>query len=94
MHRREVESIVVRSNAKTQQWGLGCGFAIAISAVSGGIWLSLRGMSGAGLAAIIGALVALVAVFIYGKAGQRKELRGKEYEVMRASPGLGESPRQ
>jgi hypothetical protein len=42
-------------------------------------------MSGVGLAAIIGALAAPVAIFIYGKAGQKKELQKNEDELLQAA---------
>jgi len=82
LHRQHLENLVISSNATTQKWGLGCAFMIAMSAIWGGVWLSLKGMSGAGLATIIGALVALVAVFVYGKADQRKELRKNTKELI------------
>ncbi|MBZ5704213.1 MAG: DUF2335 domain-containing protein [Acidobacteriia bacterium] len=81
-HRQHLEKVAIESNASTQKWGLVCAFIIAMSAIWGGIWLSLKGMSGAGLATIIGALVALVAVFVYGKSGQKKELQKKAEELM------------
>jgi uncharacterized membrane protein len=76
-HRQHLEAVAIGSNATTQKWGLACAFIIAMSAICGGIWLSLRGMSGAGLTAIIGALAALVGVFVYGKSEQKKELAEK-----------------
>ncbi len=82
MHRQHLEKLVLGSNATAQKWGLGCAFIIAMSAIWGGVWLSLKGMSGEGLAAIIGALVALVAVFVYGKADQKKELQKKAEELI------------
>jgi uncharacterized membrane protein len=65
--------------------GLVCAFVIALSAIVGGILLSLKGMSGAGLASIISALGALVSVFIYGKSAQKRELMQKSDELTRAS---------
>jgi hypothetical protein len=41
-------------------------------------------MSGIGLAAIITALVALVAVFVSGKSSQRKELQEKKETLIPA----------
>ena len=76
-HRQDLERAVVFSNVTIQKWGLGSAFALAMTAIGGGIWLSLKGMSGAGLTAIISALAALVGVFVYGKSGQKKELREK-----------------
>jgi uncharacterized membrane protein len=48
--------------------GQAFGFVIAMSAIGGGIYLSANGKDSAGLSAIIAGLVALVAVFITGKA--------------------------
>lgn len=76
-HRQSLEAVVIRGNATTQKWGLACAFTIAMSAIWGGIWISLKGMSGAGLTTIIVALVSLVGVFVYGKSGQKKELAKK-----------------
>jgi hypothetical protein len=42
-------------------------------------------MSGAGLASIISALVALVGVFIYEKSVQKRELKEKSDELTRAT---------
>jgi uncharacterized membrane protein len=76
-HRQALEKSVVASNVFSQKLGLGFGFVIAITAIGGGIWLSAIGKSGVGLTAIIGALVALVGVFVYGKVQQSKELADK-----------------
>lgn len=76
-HRQNLEKAVIFSNVTMQKWGLGCAFVLAMTAIGGGIGLSLKGMSGAGLTAIISALAALVGVFVYGKSEQQKELREK-----------------
>jgi uncharacterized membrane protein len=94
-HRQRLETVAIGSNATTQKWGLACAFIIAMSAICGGIWLSLRGMSGTGLTAIIGALVALVGVFVYGKSEQKKELAEKAEGVapIHVSPPASPSER-
>lgn len=84
-HRRDLEGTVVKANTAVQRWGLMCAFAIAMSAIVGGIWLSLKGMSGAGLTSIICALAALVGVFIYGKSEQKGELKEKSEQLATAS---------
>lgn len=76
-HRQSLESSVVRSNIAGQQSGTRYGFLLAMTAIVGGVWLSLKGMSAVGLTSIISALAALVGVFIYGKFEQRKELKEK-----------------
>lgn len=89
-HRQALEKSVVDSNVFSQKIGLGLGFVIAMTAIGGGIWLSAIGKSGSGLTAIIGALAALVGVFVYGKVQQSKELADKAdalSDVVEASRG-------
>jgi uncharacterized membrane protein len=83
-HRQHLEKIAIESNADIQKWGLACAFIIAMTAIVGGIWLSFRGMSGAGLTSIITALAALVGVFVYGKHQQNAELKEKSEELSQA----------
>jgi uncharacterized membrane protein len=90
-HRRNLEKTVILSNVTLQQWGLACAFILAMTAISGGIWLSLRGMSGVGLTAIISALAALVGVFVYGKSEQKKELREKAGALPPERPAIEDS---
>ena len=80
-HRQALEKTVVSSNVFSQKVGLILGFVIAMTAIGGGIWLSSKGMGGAGLTAIIGALAALVGVFVYGKKQQSKELADRALAV-------------
>lgn len=89
IHRQNLETVAIGANATTQKWGLACAFVIAMSAIWGGILLSLRGMSGAGLTSIITALAALVGVFVYGKSQQKKELSEKQ-EALVQTPTPGE----
>jgi len=84
-HRQELEKTVIGANARTQTWGLVSAFIIAMTAIGGGIWLSARGMSGAGLTSIITALAALVGVFVFGKSQQKKELAEKEQSLAEPS---------
>jgi uncharacterized membrane protein len=92
MHRQNLESVVLGANASSQKWGLICAFIIAMSAIWGGVWISLKGMSGAGLTTIITALAALVGVFVYGKSQQRKELRDKEQALVPTQPSSDDQP--
>jgi len=76
-HRQELEQQVITSNISSQKLGVKLGFVIAMTAIVGGIGLALAGKSGAGLTSIIGALAALVGVFVYGKKHQGRELDEK-----------------
>jgi uncharacterized membrane protein len=75
VHRHQIEKMVIGSNATTQKVGVAAAFIIAMTAICGGIWLTSKGMSGSGLTTIIGALAALVGVFVYGKSEQKKQLQ-------------------
>lgn len=90
-HRRTLEKTVILSNVTLQQWGLGCAFVLAMTAITGGIWLSSKGMSGTGLTAIISALVALVGVFVYGKSEQKRELKEKADALLPDRPSSQDS---
>jgi len=84
-HRQGLEKVVIGSNASIQKCGLLCAFIVAMSAIGGGIWLSSKGMSGAGLTSIICALASLVGVFVYGKSEQKKELKQKSDQLTKAA---------
>ena len=77
-HRQNLERTVIASNSFVQKLGPVLGFVIAMTAITGGIWLAANGKSRAGLTSIIGALAALVGVFVYGKRTQERELDEKE----------------
>lgn len=81
-HRQSLEKAAILSSVTMQKWGLGSAFVLAMTAIGGGICLSLKGMSGAGLTAIISALAALVGVFVYGKSEQKKELKEKSEALL------------
>ncbi len=76
-HRQSLESRVVESNVRAQHLGVILGFIVAMTAIGGGIYLAAIGKSASGVTAIIGALVALVGTFVYGKRAQRKDLSDK-----------------
>lgn len=76
-HRQVLEKRVVFANTRSQTHGLIAGFIVAMTVVSGGIWLIAHGKDGSGLAAVITALVALVGVFVYGRHKQNQDLRNK-----------------
>jgi uncharacterized membrane protein len=76
-HRQAIELSVVNSNIASQRLGVVLGFAVAMTAVIGGIYLVATGKSATGLAAIITPLIALVGVFVYGKEKQTEDLSQK-----------------
>ncbi len=76
-HRQRLEKGVVESNISDQRIGLIFGFIIAMTSIIGGIYLAANGKSAAGLTAILGALAALVGVFVYGKHEQNRDLAAK-----------------
>ncbi len=82
-HREAIETIVINSNVQSQNRGSWFGFIIAMTAILGGIYLIKIGMHAEGLSAIIGSLVALAAVFIYGKKKEGEELKKKSDALAR-----------
>lgn len=61
------------------------GFIICLVAISGGIYAVINGKSAAGIAAIITPLAALVAVFVYGKSRQKRDLELRQQAVVEAA---------
>lgn len=76
-HREEMETTVVTASVKSQTRGSWFAFIIAMTAIVGGIYLIKLGKDTEGLSAIIGSLVALAGVFVYGKKKESKELKEK-----------------
>lgn len=87
-HRQELERLVVLSNCRSQDRGPILGFLLAAGAISLGGFLILHGKEVSGLVALIGALVAVVVPFLYGKRVQQKELEEKRREQL--PPGKDE----
>jgi uncharacterized membrane protein len=65
VHRQEMERIMVTSEVKSRNRGQFFGFAIAVIALLGGIWLVYSGKEWQGLVAILTPLIGLVGMFIY-----------------------------
>jgi uncharacterized membrane protein len=84
-HRQKLESEIVESNIGNERMGMIFGFTICILAISGGIYAVMHGKSAGGIAAIITPLVALVAVFVYGKSRQGKDLELRRQAVIEAA---------
>jgi uncharacterized membrane protein len=76
-HRQKLEEKVVDSNCSSQRRGQVYGFIIILIVVVGGMYLIHEGKSVQGLVAILGALTSVLAVFLYGKVEQKKELARK-----------------
>ncbi|MBW4039310.1 MAG: DUF2335 domain-containing protein [Acidobacteria bacterium] len=77
-HRLTLESDVVNSNVSDQRLGVILGFIIAMTAISGGIYLAATGKPASGLTSIIAAMGSLVGTFVYGKQKQKKDLNDKK----------------
>jgi hypothetical protein len=80
-HRQDLEKHVIHSNVSAQRLGTILGFIVAMTVVTGGMFLVHEGKSGEGLAAILTALASLVGVFLYSKHEQQKDL-AKKTEVL------------
>ena len=76
-HRQQLERRVIFANTRSQTYGLVAGFVIAMTAICGGIWLIAHGKDASGITAILGSLVALVGVFVYGRKKQHQDLKEK-----------------
>jgi uncharacterized membrane protein len=76
-HRISIENQVVSSNCKAQQRGPIYGLLVCFAAIGGGIYLVHTGKDAAGLASLITPLAGIVAVFVYGKIQQKRELDDK-----------------
>ncbi len=84
-HRQKLESEVIGANIGSERLGMILGFIICLVAISGGIYIVIKGKSPEGIAAIISPLVALLAVFIYGKSEQKKELQARQRSIIEAA---------
>lgn len=84
-HRQGLENKVVSSNIINERLGMILGFVICVLAILGGFYAVMKGRSGFGIAAIVGALVALVTVFVYGKSEQRKDSERRQKAVAEAA---------
>ncbi|NBU99283.1 MAG: DUF2335 domain-containing protein [Spirochaetia bacterium] len=73
LHRQNIELIVVQSNTRNELVGMIFGFIISILTIMSSCYLIYLDKWVSGIAGVIGTLVALVAVFIYGKHSQSKE---------------------
>jgi len=84
-HRQGLESEVVISNCKNERLGMVFCFVICAMAIVAGIYAVKTGKEGFGIAAIVSALAAPMAVFIYGKSRQKKELQASQQGIIEAA---------
>jgi uncharacterized membrane protein len=84
-HRQGLESEVVKSNCKNERLGMIFGLIICVMAIVAGIYAVKMGKEGFGIAAIISALAAPMAVFIYGKSRQKKDLQASQQGIIEAA---------
>lgn len=80
-HRHSMEKTIVAANIAAQKLGALLGFFLVLIVASCGVYLIASGKPVGGLAAIVTALSSLVAVFIYGKLEQRRDLARKAQTV-------------
>ncbi|MGA8151018.1 MAG: DUF2335 domain-containing protein [Terriglobales bacterium] len=76
-HRESIETTVVTAGVESQTRGSWFAFIIAMTAILSGVYLIKLGKDTEGLSAIIGSLVALAGVFVYGKKKESTELKEK-----------------
>ncbi len=74
-HRRNLENIAIKHDRFISTLGLFCGFVIAMSAISGGVYAATLGKDLFGSILSGTGLVGLVSVFIYGSQSKRKHLQ-------------------
>jgi uncharacterized membrane protein len=87
-HRQSIEKERTGADIRLRQVGQILGFVLALVAIGGGIVLIALGKSTAGLASVIAALVALVALFVYAQR------QGTASQGPRLPPSSEVEPRQ
>lgn len=81
LHRQELEREVISSNCRNQDRGPILGFVLAAAVIVIGSYLIFQGREVSGLVALLGALVAVVIPFVYGRREQKRELQRKQQEL-------------
>lgn len=84
-HRMKMESKVITSNIVQTYLGQAVGFVVAMTAIILGYLLIMNGKEVTGIVSIIGCLVALVGIFVYGKKTQTDELKSKREKLLSES---------
>lgn len=76
-HRRNLEAKVIDKDSGRASRGQIFAFIITITIIVGGFVMVWQGKSLEGMASIIGAITALVGVFIYGKVSKNRNLKNR-----------------
>jgi uncharacterized membrane protein len=83
-HRRALEKKVIYGNELRAHIGQFMAFFAALAGIGAGVYLTMHDKSSEGLVAILGPLVGIVGIFIYGKISQKKELAMKDRTIREA----------
>jgi uncharacterized membrane protein len=84
-HRQNLEKTVVDSNCTNERLGMILGFIMCVLAISAGTYSVIKGNDAFAIAAIVSALASPVAVFIYGKSEQKKDLQARQQSTVEAA---------
>lgn len=80
-HRQALEQSVINGNIRNERLGQVFAFIIAMSVIVGSLGLLWHGRSTEGLVGILGTLVTLAGVFIFGRWSKSKELAQRRQQV-------------
>jgi len=81
-HRQHIEQLAISAKVKNERRGQYLAFILAAITLSGSFWIISLGKSPEGIAGIIGTLVTLAGVFIFGRWSQRRELSEKRRALL------------
>lgn len=79
-HRMELEKTVINADVSRMKLGQIFAFILGFTAILGGLFLLIKGLSIAGFSVLVGTTATLVGAFLYGKAENRKERENKARE--------------
>ena len=79
-HRMELEKTVINADVSRMKLGQIFAFILGFTAILGGLFLLIKGLSIAGFSVLVGTTATLVGAFLYGKAENRKERENKSRE--------------
>lgn len=80
-HRRNLEQFVTRRNSRRADWGVVCGFVIAVSGLTAAVVTTLQGHDAVG--GVIGGatLTELASTFVFGTVSRRRERQEKNQRL-------------